>query len=282
MKKSKTNGICKLTGKEGRFVNSHLIPKALTRPEEKGLPFVQVGQVSRPSRRWSSWSDRRLVIQDGENVLSALDNWAIPTLRSHKLIWSGWGPLQELVVKDHKQIPNSPWGWGIRKLPGIDPARLRLFFLSLLWRAAATDLPEFSEIVIPPDHLKKLSSMLLDGNPLPLSFYPATLSQLSTLGIAHNQTPLAEIKIIPALGSQPEQSMPIFRFYFEGLIVHIIRQSSDHTIEGLGPLVVGAGKELVISTIPFDTSYQKENINHIISEARRDWPELVSKFWLRR
>jgi hypothetical protein len=61
-------GICKLTGKRGNFVKAHIIPKALTRPAEKGLPFVQGGQGSRPVRRWDSWYDDHLVIQAGENI----------------------------------------------------------------------------------------------------------------------------------------------------------------------------------------------------------------------
>ncbi|MDI2090140.1 hypothetical protein [Commensalibacter oyaizuii] len=36
-------GICKLTGSKGKFVKSHIIPKAFTRPLRRGDSFVQGG-----------------------------------------------------------------------------------------------------------------------------------------------------------------------------------------------------------------------------------------------
>jgi hypothetical protein len=45
---------------------------------------------------------------------------------------------------------------------------------------------------------------------------------------------------------------------------------------GLGPLIVGAEKELVFSSVTFENSYERENIGHIINEAYRDWPDVMS------
>jgi hypothetical protein len=76
------NGTCRLTGTKGKFVKSHLIPKALTRPEEPGLPLIQGGSGKRARKRWDSWYDSELVTREGEDILSALDDWAIRYLRS--------------------------------------------------------------------------------------------------------------------------------------------------------------------------------------------------------
>lgn len=66
--------------------------------------------------------------------------------------------------------------------------------------------------------------MVRDGNPEPLEFYPVSLIQLSTLGVRHNHTPLAQSKPIPDLtGGQTTTKNPFFRFYFDGLIAHISR-----------------------------------------------------------
>lgn len=51
------NGRCKLIGTKGKFVKSHLIPKALTRHEEPGLPLIQGGSGKRRKLRWDSWYD---------------------------------------------------------------------------------------------------------------------------------------------------------------------------------------------------------------------------------
>jgi len=131
-------GTCKLTLKEGRFVKAHLIPRALTTPAEKGMPFFQWKSGATPKRRWSSWYDQNLVTRDGEDILTEFDTWAIAELRKQKLVWSSWGKSKSLGSL-HSAASGTPWG--IRKIKDTDPAKLRLFFLSLLWRAASTKLP---------------------------------------------------------------------------------------------------------------------------------------------
>ncbi|MBB3020090.1 hypothetical protein FHR70_003171 [Microvirga lupini] len=258
-------GTCKLTGKKGKFVASHLIPKALTRPAVSGAPLIQFGSGRKPTRRWDSWYDRNLVIREGEDILTDLDTWAITELRKHRLVWSGWGPMT-MLKDDHDTLNGTPWG--IRRIKTIDTQRLRLFFLSLLWRAAATSRPEFSEIVMPPEDLERLRLMILQGTSEPLSFYPIALIQLSTVGEIHNQTPLADAKRVPATGDEPERLIPIFRFYLDGLIAHIHRQTTDDGYaDRLGPLILGSSNEVVISTVTFERSFQLENFLTVLSES---------------
>jgi hypothetical protein len=210
-----TIGFCKLTGKRGKFLRAHLIPRALTRAAAGGEPFIQGGRGSRPVRRWDSWYDPGLVIQEGEDILTALDTWAIAELRKHELVWSGWGPTRALSTT-LDLVPGTDWG--TRIVEGIDPTGLRLFFLSLLWRAAATDRPEFADVTLPPDDLEQLRLKLLSNDPTPLSFYPTQLMQLYTIGETHNHTPITSTKTISSFGATPDRTIPIFRFYFDGLI----------------------------------------------------------------
>ena len=194
MAKSKTKyGVCKLTGLPGQFVKAHLLPRALTKPAVPGAPFVENGgNGRRPKRAWSSWYDTALVTADGETILAEFDNWAIPELRKHKLIWSGWGPLQTLPFgPDHDPIPGTDWG--LRRFKGADFKKLRLFFLSLLWRAAAST--RFAEITLPPEELSELGSRLVARNSDPAAYFAVHLIQLSTLGEAHNLAPLSRTKM---------------------------------------------------------------------------------------
>jgi len=191
----KQTGICKLTRTKGVFVDSHIIPKAFTKPEQPGLPLVQFNSGARPIRRWSSWYDPQLVTQSGESILAAFDTWAVSELRKQKLVWSGWGHNRTLGTSHHA-ISGTPWG--IRKIEGINKKSLRMFFLTLLWRAAATTLPEFSEVVLPDKDLEQLRQMICMSIVEPISFYPAYLIQLSTIGIAHNHAVIAQVKEIQA------------------------------------------------------------------------------------
>ena len=196
MAKKKT-GICKLTGKTGKFIDAHLIPKALTKPDVPGAPIIQYGAGGRPKKKWSSWKDDELVVQDGENILTESDTWAIPTLRRHQLVWSAWRRGM-LDADDWTRMPGT--NVGIRKIEGIDTRRLRLFFLSLLWRAAATSREGFDVVQLPPPDLEALGQMLVSKKIEPLTFYPIELIQLSTLGTIHNHTPIMQTKKLPDFG----------------------------------------------------------------------------------
>ena len=45
-------------------------------------------------------------------------------------------------------------GFGLREVQCTNPSELRLFFLSLLWRAVATSRPEFSDVNLAPGELE--------------------------------------------------------------------------------------------------------------------------------
>jgi hypothetical protein len=266
--KEKRSGVCKLTHEQGIFIESHLIPKALTKPSQKGMSLVQFGVSVRPVRRWSSWFDPELVTQAGENILTELDTWAISELRKHKLIWGGWGVNQTLGSLHN---PISDTSWGIRKVEGINPKKLRLFFLSLLWRAAATSLPEFAEVQLPKQDLEQLRLMLCSKTPEPISFYPATLIQLSTIGHIHNHVPIFSKKRIPSLvHTDSAWDLPIYRFYFDGLITHIHCHALDKGYtSSLGAWIVGADDQLLVHTQTYKGSFQEANLNALLSGTLR-------------
>jgi hypothetical protein len=269
----KSDGVCKLTGRHGTFVSAHLVPKALTRPEASGLPFVESSSGKRPTRKWSSWYDNQLVTVEGEAVLAALDSWAIVQLRKHKLVWSSWGPMQ-FLAEDHDRMGDT--GFGVRKISGLDGKRLRLFYLSLLWRAAASTHHGFSEIKLAPEEVEKLGQMLLANDPEPSTYFPIQLTQISTLGTVQNLTPLAQTKTIPAFDGAPARSVPFFRFYFEGLIAHIHPVPDDESYK-LGSLVLGQEDTLTVSTVTYEISFQRKNLANMMAEAHQSWPEIMKK-----
>lgn len=204
---------------------------------------------------------------EGESVLAEYDDWAIRELRSHQMIWSGWGPATSL--SDVRSLPGSPVGVRSIQFADQQAARsLRLFFLSLLWRAAATDRPEFVEVHIPDDELEVLRGMVLSRNPEPFGFYPVSLVQLSTLGERHNHSPLAMVKQVPSIGDTEGYEEPIFRFYFDGLIVHFSRSSvEDNLRRNLSGLRVGEQLTLSITTTTYEASTQAANLALIRAEA---------------
>jgi len=255
-----TIGSCKLTGTKGKFVKSHLLPQALTKPSLAGQPFIEAGLGRRPVRRYTSWYDKELVTREGEDILENYDSWGISELRRLKLIWSSWGPMLSLATGDLTRLPViGPTGHGIRRLACRDPAKFRLFFLSLLWRAAATSRPEFDAVQLPEGDLRSLSAMVREGNPAPLDFYPATLVQIASQGPVHNFGPLTEDSDID-VGEDRPWRRHIFRFY------------TDY-----GAISVGFGLELAVQTKPAIGSLQHTNLAKQRGEARLQWPKAMRR-----
>ncbi|AWH30625.1 hypothetical protein C1931_17725 [Stenotrophomonas sp. YAU14A_MKIMI4_1] len=255
------HGYCKLTGKPGRFVKSHIIPQALTKISEQGGPFFQYGEGTRPTQRCSSWYDQGLVIREGEDILSEIDTRAIEALREHRLVWSSWGEATTLgSLHDVIQDP-----FGFRQVH-MDTKMLRIFFLSLLWRAAESQLSEFKEIALPAADAEVIRKALVDGLEPPMSFYPIQLTQLSTLGPVHNHAPRRDVKYLPCT-DDVERPIDMYRFYFDGLIAHIMLPTLDSVeIGDLGALVLGGESSVVSSTVTFEKSAQRRDIAAILRE----------------
>lgn len=265
-------GKCKLTHKHGTFVKSHLIPDALTRLTVRGSLRIEGGEGTRPKRRFSSWYDPELVTQEGEDILQEYDTWAIEELRRLKLIWSSWGPMVSLSTPDWTQAGTT--GLGLRRLTCSDPAKARLFFLSLLWRAAATSRVEFRGVQLDSRELERLRSLLRNRDPGPLDFYPTTLLQITSQGPTHNLAPIAQNETAD-LGGGTSWRQFAFGFYFDGLIAHMHRPLSS-VIPGvygdLRPFVVGSGPTLIVQTQPLEGSFEITNLEKAVVESALQWP----------
>lgn len=268
-------GVCKLTGETGRFVKSHILPRALTKPSQPGAAIIGAQRGVRPSRYWDSWYDDRLVILRGENILAFLDDWAIRVLRSRHLVWSSWGG-SELRVDDHIRSGDS--AFGLRMVAGLDASRLRLFFLSLLWRAAASSRPEFDEVALPSEDVAELGRRIVDGDPGSLDFYPMSLVQLSTMGPPHNMAPIIRTTELPATAEHPELKLPHCRFYLEGLVAHFYLPPLAHQArQAMGGMILGAGEKLGVVTVPYEASYQDKALRQGMFEVERDWPDVLKR-----
>lgn len=267
-------GQCRLTLECGEFVEAHIIPKALTRPSKPGNPFIETGRGSRPKRRWASWHDSELVTRAGEDILAKIDNAAILALRKHHLVWSGFPVDSDLP--GHRLFSNTPFGY--RTITGPEMPALRVFFLSLLWRAAASNRLEFNLITIPESDLEILRRAILGKLSPKLSFYPCHLTQLSSRGEIHNHSPAPDSKLFENLTGIGHRKLFIYRFYLDGLICHTHIYNSDEVFtNSLGDLVVGRSDSLRVSTVTYEESRQKLYLENERIDAVRDWPDIMSK-----
>lgn len=263
-------GICRLTRKHGKFVRSHLIPQALTRPNVQGNYFIQGEPHDRPKKMNSSWYDEALVTRAGEDILARHDMWGIAELRRLKLVWSSWKNRSSLPTND---LVSKSTFFGVRDLQCRNAARFRLFFLSLLWRAAATERPEFAGVQLSVKELETLGRMIREDDPKPLTFYPTTLLQLTEKGPTHNFPPIAIDENV-VIGNGEVWRDYCFRFYFDGLVARMHRPTSKKdSATFTHNFTVGFDDRLVVQTRATEDSWQIENLAKASIESALQWPK---------
>ncbi|MBZ9940150.1 hypothetical protein LB533_03425 [Mesorhizobium sp. BR1-1-13] len=205
------------------------------------------------------------------------DDRAIVELRRLKLLWGSFGEAERL---DNSEIEWPVPGWSFRRLKTPHFRLLRLFFLSLLWRAAITQLPGFSSITLSDIRLEVLRRMVAEGDPEPQTIFPTTLTQVTTRGPWHNATPTADYVTYEAVDEVPEQRVRAFRFYFDGLIARIDDEETDTLgIDRWGSAAVGRSTDLFVMARPFEGSRQSERIEGLIRKTEKHHLEVVARIF---
>jgi hypothetical protein len=163
--------------------------------------------------------------------------------------------------------------FGAREVQGLDTQRLRVFFLSLLWRSAASARAEFTAITVPPQDLERLRRIVLGRETPGTDFYPVQLTQLSTRGVMHNQAPYPDMRFLPDVDDPggPGQEVPIFRFYMDGLVAHVHRARLPlGRLAQAGNLIVGAAPTVLIPTVTFEDSLQAREMLRLLARYEHE------------
>ena len=137
--------VCALTGKHGKFIRSHLYPQAFYDFPEDQAPFKMIGgRNNRPRTNWTGLYDERLVIQDGEDLLSKLDNAAA------KMLLPRASAQQFFESADELQMSGQGDKVAFAIFNKWDVETLLVFFCSILWRFGASKRPEASGTELGP------------------------------------------------------------------------------------------------------------------------------------
>jgi hypothetical protein len=155
---------CKLTGTRGPGVDAHIIPRSFYGfSKDNHKPSTIYHLNDKGVRGYTSRVgvfDRSIVTIEGEAYFSEPDDYA-----------------SELLVKrGHEAKPYSdgdiPLGLEIHS---FDYPRLKLFFLSLLWRADVTSDPMFKAVRLGA-HEQRIRKMILQKDPGSPEDYSVVLS----------------------------------------------------------------------------------------------------------
>lgn len=267
-------GICALTGAKGKYVKSHLIPRAFCDKNLDKVSRIEWGEFGRrPSLRYTGWYDDRLVVEKGERILAQYDSSGANQIHQYGLCWRFF-PLTDKA--ERHQIAD----FELIRIRNTDTRVLRLFFLSLLWRAAVTKHPGFREIRIDPLSLRKLRKIVNgEVQPHPADF-PIVLVLLTTKGQPQNLTPLRQKVPVPQIAPGLLREFKIFRFFLDGLIAHVGRKSMDsRLLKAWRPRALGINDDLILIGRPYEGSSQEYNLAALQSELEELWPTEANKIF---
>lgn len=268
--KNSSVGYCALTGSHGNFVKCHVLPQAFTRPAVKGEALYQSSRGSGERRRWSSWYDKNLVTREGEDILSAIDDAAIKILRRHQLVWSSWTVFRPHFETMALTLPDH----GYRKVRIADVSKLIRFALSVAWRASASSLSDMAEAKVGEEEERRLREFVLGEPIVGASPFPVSLTQLSTVGITHNQSPGVFEKQIPDLEDSNDQFVNVVRIYLDGLIFHVHLSHIPEEYVAGNPIFLGSTDQALVTSVSYEASFQYENMLHLMRECH---PSLVEE-----
>jgi hypothetical protein len=244
-------GTCKLTGANGRFVKSHLIPRALNRLTRTGEKAVEFGlDAPKAKRRPEGWYDQKLVITAGEKLLQKCDDEGIRELRNIGLLsYSTEACGTEVLSSDVSEACHF-------LVTSQNPTALRRFALSLLWRASHTSIEEFSTYQPHKGDLGYLTELVRTGQVGEANEFMTVITKLVGPRATHNRTPIRESAELIS-GIKAEYS----RFYFNGLVFHIYDRIVPEALEiFLTPGAVGFQNNFLVVTRPFSNSREDENL----------------------
>lgn len=245
---------CKLTHKRGKPAKSHLIPRALTNLHKSQASRLQVSYDGKKDPRHDSWYDTDLCTEEGELILSKLDEYGIEELREQNLIWDSWGFCNKLRDVTGKNLSLSEEEEGIRIVNFSDLNRIKVFLLSILWRVAASKRIEMQDVSLTEEEIEKLR-LIINNNRFDLvKYFPITLIQLSTKGPIHNRTPYTEM--VSFEGREVKQA----RIYFDGLIARVSVDIND----GKFSFLDGAEGQSCIICKSYEKSLQKDQMSELV------------------
>lgn len=207
--------ICKLTGKVGTPIDAHIIPKSfyLIRQENGPLCLMTNTPNRFPKRRPQGIYDNTIVTAEGEAIFAPWDEYAAGLLlrrfnEAHSL------------THDDGQIVGFEY-------PAFDYAKLKLFFLSVLWRAGASSQDAFKSIRLGP-HLETIKKHLLDSD-------PGTVDQYATVLATFDDDPSWAKIMNPFPERYGENGIRFYRLYVGNFIAYIKvdQRSADNPMRAL-------------------------------------------------
>lgn len=236
--------ICKLTGKEGPQAKAHIIPESfflIDKSEKQPLKLVTNTKGVYPKRIWKGVYDDTIVTQEGEKIFLEWDDYAFKFLVEH---FNSAKPLEHegsIVAYRYDEF---------------DYNKLKLFFLSVLWRAGASSHPFFKRVDLGP-HMEVLKKAILESDPGDPDFYATILASFDD-----DQSWAKMMDPFP----ERYDDIQFYRFYLGNFIAYI-KVDKQNARTPLRELQISPNKPLYIVNRKFGGSKENAIMVKIVKDA---------------
>lgn len=188
---------CALCGQDRKLVEAHVIPRSFHRidPTDRKPTRLVTNAAGRYTRKLPKGIyDPAIVCEECERRFSPWDDYAA------ELFLQSWDTFQR-IQRQKEDIGFS--------LPSYDYSRLKLFFLSVLWRAGVSGHEMFEKVTLGP-HAAKLREAILTGEPGDRQYYGVVLQAFDSTNLGF-------------LNPHPERFFGVrfYRFYLSHIIAYI-------------------------------------------------------------
>jgi hypothetical protein len=195
---------CRYCGQERKFVRSHAIPEAFFRVLRDGdRPPIMVSSSvgARPSRAPIGVYDRQTLCDGCEPLFCDHDSYGTDVLINR---------IEELFQP--LQVGSNTLAFFGKD---IDQAKLKMFFLAVLWRATISNQPFYSRVQIGP-YKEQLLELLKRGTSTDPDEFSVVMSRWLT---SEQQQPVAEGLMSPFL--EKWDGVNAVRVYFGKVVAYI-------------------------------------------------------------
>lgn len=145
---------CKFCLKENKLIDAHILPRCFyeNMRDDRNKPFLKLTNIKGEhfQKCWIGFYDSSIICEDCEKIFQKYDDYACRTLLSDF--------NESNFIFDYSKNKVA------YKLNNIEYEKLKLFFLSVLWRASVSERKEFKKVNIGPFE-KSLRNMIQNNNP---------------------------------------------------------------------------------------------------------------------
>jgi hypothetical protein len=211
-----------LIGTQGPFARAHIIPDAFMQ-RATDAPFLECAGESRPRRRFTGWYDPTIIGFEGERLLAEYDDAAAKCFIENGFTYRTRRNPQDIYRLGDRFVPGE-----LYEIGNVDTGRIRLFALSLLWRAAVTSLEAFELVEASPSHLADIRRRLVARDAGPHTEYPVYFGVFCD---AEELTKVAPYRV---------RNHPFFRFFLDGIVCYVCPRRRLRNVEDYGLLLTGS------------------------------------------